>query len=138
MCSRRLSDANPKLQEAYKKAKIAFEAVYPQFEVILTCTYRSHEEQERLYNQPWDGIDNNNNGLIDEPSEKVTNAKPGQSKHNHYPSLAIDIAFKYRGEKKLNWNLAYYKKFYDIIKGFEPAIRWGGFFKFVDGVHYEI
>ena len=40
-------------------------------DILVTCTYRSDEEQARLYAQ----------GRT-KPGLKVTNAKPGQSMHN--------------------------------------------------------
>lgn len=46
----------------------------------ITCGHRSHEEQAELYAQ----------GRT-KPGKRVTNAKPGQSKHNSYPSLAVDV-----------------------------------------------
>lgn len=138
MPSRALKDAHPKLQNAYKIAKALFEYHNPTLEVILTCTYRSGEEQTKLYNQPFDGIDNDQDGQIDERNEKVTNAKAGQSKHNAYPSLAIDIAFRDKQTKKLNWNLVHFKNFYGYMKAVDKDIKWGGYFPDTDGPHYEI
>lgn len=139
MASRILRDAHPKLQNAYKIAKGLFEHYNSNLEVILTCTYRSVDEQTKLYNQPFDGIDNDKDGLIDERDEKVTNAKAGQSKHNAYPSLAIDIAFKNRETGELDWNLTHFKTFYDYIKAVDKDIKWGGLFKnFHDAPHFEI
>lgn len=145
MSSRKLSDAHPRLQEAYKFSKRAFEESNPNLEVILVCTYRSPEEQDKLYKQPHDGIDNDKDGLIDERDEKVTNAKAGQSKHNAYPSLAIDIAFKKLHEKGLDYNILHFKIFYGFMKIFDKGIRWGanvkygGNFKSIhDAPHYEI
>lgn len=145
MPSRRITDAHPRLQAAYIFSKKAFEEKFPNLEVILTATYRSNEEQDKLYNQPWDGIDNDKDGKIDEKDEKVTNAKKGQSKHNAFPSLAIDVAFKKRGEPGFNWNMAGFKSFYDLMVSFDRGIRWGANVKFGghfknmnDGPHYEI
>lgn len=139
MASRKLTDAHPKLVNAYIFSKKAFELRYPELEVMLTCTYRSRDEQTKLYNQPHDGIDNDHDGKIDERDEKVTNAKAGQSKHNAYPSLAIDIAFKKRNERGFDWNMVYFKIFYDFMHSYDTSIRWGGNFRSIkDGPHYEI
>lgn len=47
-------------------------------DLLVTCTLRSNEEQAALYAQ----------GRT-KPGKVVTNAKPGQSMHNH--GLAIDV-----------------------------------------------
>lgn len=65
--------------------------------IIITCTYRSKEEQDALYAQ----------GRT-KSGKKVTNAKGGKSKHNHTvngkpASLAFDIAIKGKNGG-LNWN----------------------------------
>lgn len=138
MPSRKLKDAHPKLQVAYNFSKKLFEYNNPTLEVILTCTYRSPEEQTLLYDQPFDGLDNDRDDQIDEGDEKVTNAKAGQSKHNVYPSLAIDIAFKNKETKITDWSLIHFKNFYGYMKAVDEDIRWGGLFKSVDGPHYEI
>ncbi len=144
MASRRLSDAHPRLIEAFTFSKRAFEEEFPGIKVILTCTHRSAEEQDILYNQPWDRRDNDGDGLIDEKDEKVTNAKAGQSKHNAYPSLAIDVAFRVPSGG-LDWSMHLFKKFYSYMRSFDKGIRWGahvkngGHFKNMnDAPHYEI
>lgn len=145
MPSRKLSDAHPLLQEAFTYAKTAFEQKYPHYTVILTCTYRSNEEQNRLHAYPYDKIDNDGDGLVDEKDEKVTNARGGQSKHNAYPSLAIDVAFKDKITGKLAWSTALFKVFYDFMRSCNPAIRWGAnvrygghFMTLHDAPHYEL
>ena len=45
--------------------------------------------QNSLFNQPYDGKDNDGDGKIDEADEKVTGAKGGQSPHNY--GLAADF-----------------------------------------------
>ncbi len=137
MPSRKLKDAHPRLQSAFQQALPLFKKEFPELDIIITCTYRSLEEQAALYNQPWDKKDNDQDGKIDESDERVTRAKPGQSKHNVLPSHAIDIAFKHKNGK-LTWNLVYFKKFYDYLRKFDPKIIWGGHFKAIDGCHYEI
>ena len=145
MPSRSLSDAHPRLAKAYLFSKSEFEKQHPHYSVILTCTHRSNEEQNRLYQQPFDGIDNDRDGQVDEKDEKVTNAKGGQSKHNAYPSLAIDVAFKNNLTGKLAWTTALFKKFYDFMRSADSGIRWGGnvrygghFRSLHDAPHYEL
>lgn len=84
MASRRLSDLHPDVahlaQQFLSKCEMAG------IHVMVTCTYRSEEEQQALYDQ----------GRT-KPGNIVTNAKPGESLHNcKYPlgtpaSRAFDV-----------------------------------------------
>src|SRR3989304_3747516 len=104
MASRRLEDLNEILVSVYQKAKVEYDKLYPANpQPFITCTYRSPQEQPALFNQPRDGKDNNGNGIIDDKSEKVTQAQAGQSPHNFHPSYAFDIAFINPFTQKLNW-----------------------------------
>lgn len=127
------------LQIAWYAAEKKFKELYPNMaQPFLTCTYRSPEEQDKLYNQPSDGIDNDKDGQIDERDEFVTKAKAGQSYHNHYPARAFDIAFKNK-EGKLVWDIENFKIFAKIIKDINPKIVWGGSWKnFKDNPHFEL
>lgn len=92
------------------------------FDLTITCGYRTKDEQEEAYK----------NGK--------SRAKFGQSKHNVFPSKAIDIA-----PLPLDWSK-------DNPKWQEMALNamwcagklnieivWGGGFKnFFDGVHFEL
>jgi len=145
MPSRRLEDAHARLSKAYLSSKAEFERIHPHYTVIVTCTHRSNEEQDRLYRRPFDGIDNDGDGQVDEKDEKVTNARAGQSKHNAYPSLAIDVAFKNNITGKLSWSTALFKTFYDFMRLADTGIRWGGNVRFGghfrslhDAPHYEL
>ena len=67
-------------------------------EAFISCTYRSNEEQDRVYAQ----------GRT-EPGKTVTNAKGGQSPHNCTQdglpaSRAFDIALRYVGSNNLLWD----------------------------------
>ena len=53
----------------------------------ITHGRRSDEEQAVLWS-----LGRDENGVVVEPKKVVTWAKPGQSKHNYYPSLAFDFA----------------------------------------------
>jgi peptidoglycan L-alanyl-D-glutamate endopeptidase CwlK len=137
MASRKIQDCVKELQDVWEKSKEIYLDKYSDLpQPFLTCTYRSLEEQRMLYNQSFDGIDNDNDGKIDEPDEKVTNAKPGQSKHNLFPSKAFDIAFKKNGI--IAWDLYLFLKFAEIVKEVNPNIKWGGNWKFKDYPHFEI
>lgn len=145
MPSRSINDAHPILKDAYLKSKVQFEQMHSHYTVLLTCTHRSNAEQDRLYRYPYDGIDNDGDGLVDEKDEKVTNARAGQSKHNKYPSHAIDVAFKNNLTGKLSWSMALFKTFYDLMRSVNSSIRWGanvrygGHFRSMnDAPHYEL
>lgn len=79
--------------------------------VILTCGYRSVEEQNRLYAV----------GRT-KPGKKVTNARGGDSWHNY--GLAADYAFIING--KVTWNGPW-----DVFGRVARAcgLEWGGDFK---------
>lgn len=67
-------------------------------EVFITCTYRSGEEQNKLYAQ----------GRTD-PGKIVTQAQAGQSPHNctegqKPASRAFDVAVRYMGSTDLLWD----------------------------------
>ena len=83
MASRKLSDLHPDVQPLAQKFldKCAAENI----DILVTCTYRSPKEQNILYAQ----------GRTT-PGKIVTNAKAGQSNHNHeiggFPaSKALDV-----------------------------------------------
>lgn len=127
MPSRSTKDLNNVLVSAWEKAEIEYENIKGNnLNVILTCTYRSNEEQDQLY-----AIGRTVKG------KKVTNAKGGQSEHNVYPSRAFDIGF-IGLDKKLDWSDNNFKVFADIIKKIEPRIEWGGDWKFKDSPHFQL
>ena len=69
--------ALPKIKELREDAQWAAELWLRDCESLnlrfrISEVYRSQERQKRLYNQPWDGIDNDGDGKIDEANEKVT------------------------------------------------------------------
>jgi peptidoglycan L-alanyl-D-glutamate endopeptidase CwlK len=125
MASRDIYDLDKKLQDAYVEAVEKWKYLYPnRAQPFLTCTHRNHREQEQLY-----AIGRNLPGKI------VTNAKPGQSKHNTVPSKAFDIAFNFHG--RIDWDVLLFKDFAAIIK--PMGITWGGDFKSIkDMPHFEI
>lgn len=102
-------------------------------EVKLISGLRTYEQQTALYNQPWDGIDNNGNGKVDEAAERVTKAPAGYSNHNF--GLAWDSGIfqgtKYIPESPL------YKKLGGLGK--DLGLEWGGDWKsIVDEPHLQL
>lgn len=137
--SRDKKDLHPTLAEAYDLACAEYKRLFPNDpQPFLTCTHRSNEDQLRLYNQPRDGKDNNGNGIIDEASEKVTQAKPGESPHNFNPSYAFDIGFVNTSTQKMDWSMKYFIQFAGCIKKVSTAVESGIDWKFKDAPHHEL
>ncbi len=127
MASRDKADLNTTLVEAYEMACKEYLRLYPDFpQPFITCTYRSNEEQDKLYAQ----------GRTS-PGKIVTNAKAGQSKHNSNPSKAFDIAF-ITVDKKLSWDDKHFVRFAEIIKKISSVIDCGCYWKFKDSPHFEL
>lgn len=98
----------------------------------VVSALRSWAEQTALFNQPFDGKDNDRDGKIDEADEKVTNAKAGSSYHNF--GLALDVVEIKNG--KALWTNPNWSKIAALGKsiGFE----WGGDWKsFKDKPHFQ-
>jgi peptidoglycan L-alanyl-D-glutamate endopeptidase CwlK len=123
--SRNPLELTEEARTAWEKSKGDYKSKYqddPQ--PFLTCTYRSNALQAELYAQ----------GRT-RPGKIVTNAKPGQSNHNKYPSPAFDIAFK--DSNGVCWELSYFFKFAQIGK--KHGLSWGGDWKrFKDYPHFEV
>jgi peptidoglycan L-alanyl-D-glutamate endopeptidase CwlK len=124
MASRSKQDLRPELVEAYNYASAEYSKRYPNDpQPFLTCTYRSPEEQDKLFAQT---------------KPKVTNARGGESPHNYNPSFAFDVAF-IKLDKKLDWQKPCFQKFADILTAKYPDVDWGGNWKkFKDLPHFEI
>jgi len=127
MPSRKLSDLHPVLSAAWQKAVLLWADMYPNLpKPIITCTYRSNEEQTQLYAK----------GRTVKGA-KVTNAKAGQSPHNQLPSLAFDVAFQNGG--LLDWSNHLFDKFAGCIDNVTEEVLWGGRFQtFKDRPHFEL
>jgi peptidoglycan L-alanyl-D-glutamate endopeptidase CwlK len=81
--SRKLSDLRPDVRVKCEAMLAACES--EGIDLLVTCTFRSHAEQAALYAQGRTA-----------PGRIVTNAKPGQSKHNNLEgstpaALAFDV-----------------------------------------------
>lgn len=114
------------LADAFSRGRAHFERDYPDYKLIVTCTHRSVEEQQRLYAQGRTA-----------PGQKVTNVDgvKQKSNHNYKPSRAIDFAVVFNG--KVTWNDKMYKVAgpYFVAEG----LIWGGNWKsFKDYPHLEL
>jgi len=146
MGNRDIKDAHPRLQKLWVFILIEWVKRYPADLIpFLTEVYRSPDLQRAYYAQGREPMARVNSqrrlvGLSpiseDENRRTITNSKPGQSKHQKTPSEAIDIWFQ--KDRKLIDDARLWKQLYDLVQEFDPAIRWGGHFKFVDKPHFEI
>lgn len=95
--------------------------------------HRSISRQNELYNRPFDGVDNDKDGRVDEGDEKVTNAKGGESTHQY--GIAFDFCFD--GSKPYPQDYKLWEKVGKL--GESIGLEWGGRFKsFPDTPHFEM
>lgn len=135
MASRKISDLNSELRPLAEAHINRVNAILAKLDAsaFITCTYRSNDEQAKLY-----AIGRTVKG------RKVTNAKPGQSKHNivdpktDKPAAeSYDIAILVNG--KLNWNLD--DPVWEIAgkAGEELGLEWAGRWeRFREGPHFQL
>lgn len=137
MASRKIADCVLPLQDAWTESVKEWKQLFPeQPQPFLTCTHRSDEEQEILYMMNKNGKDDDGDGKIDESDEWRSNARPGQSKHNKFPSEALDVAFK-KADGKLDWSEKLFAGFAVLMK--KRGIHWGGDWKkSKDTPHFEV
>lgn len=84
--------------------------------------FRTFAEQQAIYNQPWDKKDNDLDGRVDEPDERVTNAPAGKSFHNY--AMAVDLVRMIGNKPDWSFN---YALLAPIAK--RHGIEWGGLWK---------
>lgn len=115
---------HPELLKRWRQAKAEYARRFPNLpQPLLAVTYRSPEEQDRLYAQGRTA-----------PGPIVTNARPGESLHNYLPALAFDVAF---ADGKGGYScLECFRKFAGIAKFF--GLEWGGDWTgFKDMPHFQ-
>lgn len=117
MASRKVEDLLPEMQEKYILFREAMTKAGLDF--ILTCTYRSPEEQAELF--------------------AIGRTKPGRKvtwtlKSKHCEGKAFDIAMLVNG--KISWDAKDYKKAGEIGKS--VGLEWGGDWKFPDSPHFQL
>jgi len=91
--------------------------------LVITQGFRTNAEQDELYQIGRRGI---------RGERKVTNARGGQSNHNH--GAAIDFAFVVGGE--ISWNENLYANLGRWAH--QVGLKWGGDWKFRDMPHVEL
>lgn len=121
MSTRDVNRLDPVLQPLLRK--LLNEAKFGDWSAFMTDGFRSFKEQDELYAR----------GRT-KPGKIVTNAKGGQSKHNH--GLAFDIAFKNKYGAVI-WDVGLLTKAGKIGK--KLGLTWGGDWKsFRDYPHFEL
>lgn len=137
-------DANPILTAAFEVAKARFETATRKVRIV--STHRSLLAQSAIYKQGRHPLADVNyaRGLAKMPpiteaeNRIISNAKPGSSKHNSYPSAAIDVAIIQDG-KYVAMDPAPYRAFAVLMGQADARIKWGGLFpRFADNPHFEI
>lgn len=114
-------------------AEFIRECVRKGYDVRIISGTRTFEEQDRLYRQASDGIDNDKDGRTDEADERVTKAPGGYSNHNF--GLAFDVGI-FRGKKYLTSG-SEYGAIAKLAKAM--GLEWGGDWKsFQDPPHYQL
>jgi len=146
---RDIKKAHKRLQLAWEHLQLAWPRRWPDLPApFLTQVHRPAIVQQAYYAQGRQGLAQVNSlrrqaGLAmitqKENLKKITNAPVGTSKHEKDPAEAIDIAFLKKGSKtELNWDMANFERAWEIMKEFDPTIKWGRYFKAVDSPHFEI
>lgn len=129
MSSRDLNHLRPDVKE--KAEKFLSIAKNMGIDVLVTCTYRSNEEQKVLY-----AIGRTS------PGRKVTNALPGESKHNNMEggapaSLAFDVVPLVMGKPMWDASNPVWKVLGGIGKS--VGLNWAGDWKrFREYPHFEV
>lgn len=127
--SRKLEDLRSDVRE--KAEKFLSAAKNLGIDVLVTCTYRSNEEQKQLYEQGRTA-----------PGKIVTNALPGESKHNNMEgggpaSLAFDVVPLING--KPVWDAS--NPVWKVLGGLGKSVglNWAGDWKrFKEYPHFEV
>lgn len=128
--SRNINDLHPRLRAIFVRFDTAM--IKAGIDFIVTCTYRSNADQDRLFAQGRTA-----GGRV------VTNAKAGQSKHNHVgidekpESLAFDIVIMTDGKPDWNVDNPSWKIAGKI--GRSVGLTWAGdWVRFKEFPHFEI
>lgn len=109
------------LKECHEDLQRVMKEVIKEFDISVICGYRGEEEQMEAYNSG------------------NSNAKFGESKHNHSPSLAVDVV-----PYPIDWDdIERFEKMGEVVmrKADELGIKlkWGRDFKNLkDYPHFEL
>ena len=127
--SRKLEDLRTDVREKAERFLTAAKNI--EMDVLITCTYRSNEEQKQLYAQRRTA-----------PGKIVTNALPGESKHNNVEggvpaSLAFDVVPLINGKPMWDASNPVWKVLGSLGKS--VGLNWAGDWKrFKEYPHFEV
>ena len=125
--SRDWNHAHEKLIARYKRVAKAFAERNPGKTLLVTCTYRSPEYQQKLFKK----------GRFGNPGPIVTqlDGKNKLSKHNAFPSLALDVCVLFGG--KAVWDE---REYWDILPLCEEnnLVSGGKWSRFPDWPHIQL
>ncbi len=125
MPSTRLTDCSPWLATAWLEIHEQYVMEHPEHDLIITCTYRSPEEQFALYCKG--RMQSGATWVPDDDAETsiVTNCDGLRlvSKHNHKPADAIDFAVILPGGK-VSWDPREYVPVGVLAE--QRNLVWGG------------
>lgn len=125
MPSRSLADCSGAFRDAYLYLRDAFESARPGRRLIVTCTYRSPEEQFEAYKIGRRELADGSWVLDDNPQTSIVTQLDGlkrKSKHNESPSRAIDFAVIVGG--KVSWDVREYLPVGPLATRYH--LVWGG------------
>jgi len=100
-------------------------------DLIITCTWRSVREQQRLFRQ---------GRVADGPIVTNIDGRDRKSNHNIYPARALDVAVNRNTDEKkvrITWEVEYYEPLLDICKSLD-LVSGGSWQNFLDWPHAEI
>ena len=110
-----------RLSTAHTDLQALFNTVIKYRDCSVLCGYRSRHDQNQLYQQG------------------KSHAMYPQSKHNHYPSLAVDVVPFPVDWKDINRFYHFAGFVFGIAAQMGIRMKWGGDFNgFFDGPHFEL
>lgn len=123
MPSTSLQDADKKLRDTYLALRAEYQEQNPGRSLVVTCSYRSPEEQMEAYKQGR-GLEDGA-WRVQDPARVVTQLSglPGhESNHNLKPSRAVDVAVCIGG--KVTWEPRDYAALGPLAA--KHGLVWGG------------